>query len=242
MALAPLVHQLGHQLGTVCLHPAAAVANELLEPDALEPTPANSVPTLTPVDAPKRAGKKEAPPLDEYVPGLSPDNFNQRNGATPTQNSDAADQRKSQNTRRRVERTLISDHGELVEKFVVVEEPADTVTETATNSAEVFLELSKHKAALLTPEEMAREVDSLRKELPELRATVQLREAVGKLKQLIGEHPQSQAAQRAKRMLDVETIPSGLTLPAIDDNGPFDSNPATQPKQTLEPVNSLPTY
>lgn len=155
VAVAPLVHQ----LGSACLHPAAAVAQEQLESSALQPTPDNKTRNQTPK------------PGDE-LPGTSPK----------------------------------SDH-----------------------SAETFLELAKQKAALLSPEEMVREVESLRKELTELRATVQLREAVGKLKQLVGEHPQTQAAQRAKKMLETEAVPNRR-------NNHFDEfTPNLEPFQTTSP-------
>ena len=196
VALAPLVHQ----LGTACLHPAAAVAQEQLEPHVLLPAIDNKTPTVIPVGIPKGAadGKR-----DVFSLGLGPDDFNKRiggngNGPTPQKNS------------------LPQRGDELIR-----------VTETATSSAEEFLELSKQKAELLTPEEMAHEVDSLRKELTELRATVQLREAVGKLKQLIGEHPQSQAAQRATRMLEAEIAPNSRKNSSPSDVGldPFFSSP-----------------
>ena len=79
----------------------------------------------------------------------------------------------------------------------VESEPGDLVTQ--------FLRLSQQKARLLNPEELMREVEALKQELVELRATVELRAAEQQLQKLIGEHPQSKAAEKAKRMLDAVT-------------------------------------
>ena len=172
VALAPLVHQ----LGSACLYPAAAVAQEQLEPHVLLPAVESKSPPQNTDGTPRRAANGK---VDEFSPGLEPDGFNKRNDGkekprAPQNNSPFQP----------------NDGSEI---------------ETATN-AEVFLELAKQKAALLSPEEMTREVESLRKELTELRATVQLREAVEKLKQLVSEHPNTKAAQRATRMLETETL------------------------------------
>ena len=65
-----------------------------------------------------------------------------------------------------------------------------------------YLDLAKQKAELLTPEELAHETQALRRELWELQATLKLRKAEQQLQQLIDEHPESNAAQRAKTLLD----------------------------------------
>lgn len=111
------------------------------------------------------------------------------------------------------------------------------------DSADAFLELAKQKAALLTPEELAREVESLRKELTELRATVQLREAVEKLKQLVGEHPQTDAARKATRMLETEAAPMRGTNRVRSDVFDDDFSPSVipTPPRTPRSTNGLPT-
>ncbi|WP_010585167.1 hypothetical protein [Schlesneria paludicola] len=66
---------------------------------------------------------------------------------------------------------------------------------------EVYLELIKSKLSLMTPEELQHETDALRGELFELQATEKLREAERKLEEVIEQHPQTMAAQRARNML-----------------------------------------
>ena len=177
VALAPLVHQ----LGTVCLHPAAAIAEDRTVPGPFEPASNQASPSTKKVEDPQPSDNKPG----QKSPGAG--------GSTA-------------------------------------------------NSAESFLELSKQKAALLTPEEMTREVERLDTELNELRAGIQLREAVGKLKQLTVLYPNSQAAKRATKMLEAETAPTGGIEfnPSLRESDPFSAPERAKPQ--LAPKNSLPTY
>lgn len=123
-------------------------------------------------------------------------------------------------------------------------QPASRESGLAGASTETFIELAKQKAVLLTPEELAREVESLRKELTELRATVQLREAVGKLKQLVGEHLRTDAAQKAARMLETQAAPLRGTNRRPSDvfEDSFSPSVIPSPQRTPRSTNSLPTY
>ena len=92
-----------------------------------------------------------------------------------------------------------------------------------------YLSLAKQKAQLLTPDELAHETQILRRELLELQATLKLRKAGQQLQQLIDEHPESGAAQRAKALLNVLHNPRS--------NSTFESPeliPA--PEEDFEPV------
>ena len=82
---------------------------------------------------------------------------------------------------------------------LVEEQPADDQP----NPVADYLDLAKQKAQLLTPDELVRETQVLRRELLELQATLKLRKAEQQLQQLIDEHPESGAAQRAQTLLDV---------------------------------------
>ncbi len=88
--------------------------------------------------------------------------------------------------------------------------------EIEANPQDVYLELVRQKIQLLTPEELGRETQSLRMELLELQATRKLREAERQLQQLILEHPGSQAAARAKNMLE-----KGPALRPVPDEATF---------------------
>ena len=77
VALAPLVHQ----LGSACLYPAAAVAQEQLEPHVLLPAVESKSPPQNTDGTPRRAANGK---VDEFSPSLEPDGFNKRNGPTPT--------------------------------------------------------------------------------------------------------------------------------------------------------------
>lgn len=104
--------------------------------------------------------------------------------------------------------------------LVVIEPPSD--------AKEVYLELINQKIGLLTPEELARETETLRKELVELQASRILREAESKLQRLIDEYQGSGAAQRARTMLEsVRSRQRGST------NGdPFEeSQPSNETRQ-----------
>ena len=80
---------------------------------------------------------------------------------------------------------------------LIVIQPA----EDNSNPQSIYLELAKQKALLLTPEELVRETELLRRELVELEANHKLRDAERLLQQLIDEHPGSGAAERALIML-----------------------------------------
>ena len=71
------------------------------------------------------------------------------------------------------------------------------------NPVAIYLDLAKQKAELLTLEELTHETQVLRQELLELQATLKLRKAEQQLQQLIDEHPESGAAQKAKMLLEV---------------------------------------
>lgn len=64
-----------------------------------------------------------------------------------------------------------------------------------------YLELIQQKVKLLTPEELNQEIQKLRAELVELESAKKMREIVRELEQLIAEHPESRAAERARQML-----------------------------------------
>jgi hypothetical protein len=78
---------------------------------------------------------------------------------------------------------------------------ADEFSDDVVDPKEVYLELVRKKADLLTPDELTRETLALRRELSELQATIKLRSAEQQLHKLIDEFPTSGAAERAKRML-----------------------------------------
>ena len=69
------------------------------------------------------------------------------------------------------------------------------------DAKQVYLDLVKSKLSLMTPEELQQETEALRGQLFEMQATEKLREAQRKLEELINEHPQTTAAQRARNML-----------------------------------------
>ena len=87
----------------------------------------------------------------------------------------------------------------LSQERLVEEQPADDQP----NPVAIYLNLAKQKAELLTPDELAHETQVLRQELLELQATLKLRKAQQQLQQLIDEHPESVAAQKAKMLLEV---------------------------------------
>lgn len=66
---------------------------------------------------------------------------------------------------------------------------------------QIYLDLIKSKLSLMTPEELQRETDELRGELFEMQATEKLRDAERKRQEVIEQHPQTTAAQRARNML-----------------------------------------
>lgn len=120
----------------------------------------------------------------------------------------------------------------------VEEQPVDDQP----NPVAIYLDLAKQKAELLTPEELAHETQALRRELLELQATLKLRKAEQQLQQLIDEHPESNAARRAKTLLEVLRNPIDPNLiygtpeltPTPDDD--FAPVPQRTRTTTAEPV------
>ncbi len=88
------------------------------------------------------------------------------------------------------------------------EQPADE----RPNPVADYLSLAKQKAELLTPDELTHETQVLRRELLELQATLKLRKAEQQLQQLIDEHPESNAARRAKTLLEILRNPIDANL------------------------------
>ena len=71
---------------------------------------------------------------------------------------------------------------------------------------QMFLELARKKAQLLSPEELDREIQRMQVELTELEATKKLRSIERELEILIEQFPQSRAARRAGRMLQTRSL------------------------------------
>ena len=110
------------------------------------------------------------------------------------------------------------------------------------NPVAIYLDLAKQKAELLTPDELAHETQVLRQELLELQATLKLRKAEQQLQQLIDEHPESGAAQKAKMLLEVLRNQIHLTpiygspqmTPIPDDDfAPVPHRTRTQPPEPI---------
>ena len=100
------------------------------------------------------------------------------------------------------------------------------VVEPAPNDPQsVYLDLARQKAQLLTPEALERETQLLRKELVELQATQKLKDAEAQLQRVIEEHPNTTAAERARRMLQSMGPP---LVPIPDD--PFGKNEYRRPQ------------
>jgi hypothetical protein len=95
------------------------------------------------------------------------------------------------------------------------------------NLSSQFVELSNQLAKLKLKrthsQRLALEVETLKKEISDQEAGLKLEEAQEQLKKIMNEHPESPAAQSAKRMLETGTYP-----------------PVIAPG--LVPVNALPTY
>ena len=129
------------------------------------------------------------------------------------------------------------------EDLDLFENPSLTVTETESGHSdgpevdneidhkEVYLELARKKAELLTPDELTRETLVLQKELTELQATLKLRTAEEQLHKLIDEFPKSAAAERAKQMLR-----SGLRpVPTFESAPRAVPLPESQPEDVFRP-------
>lgn len=112
----------------------------------------------------------------------------------------------------------------------------DEFSDDDVDPKEVYLELVRKKADLLTPDELTRETLALRRELSELQATIKLRSAEQQLHKLIDEFPTSGAAEQAKRMLrgglhpvpTFERAPHVVPLPAEEIFGPTTVDPVLQ--------------
>jgi|GEM_PF-6750590 len=114
------------------------------------------------------------------------------------------------------------------------------------DSQQEYLNLIQQKVKLLTPDELNGEIKKLRLELVELESAKKMREIVRQLEELIEQHPQSRAAERARLMIQdrapdysrsggryapvdsdsdlIETVrPKRTTVPVPDDNNPFES-------------------
>ena len=101
------------------------------------------------------------------------------------------------------------------------------VVDRVPDRGDVYLELVKQKIELLTPDELARETEILRKELAELQAAQKLREAERKLEELIDAFQGSSAAERARVMLEAGRQPKN---PART----FDDNPFDVPRKKMQ--------
>lgn len=113
---------------------------------------------------------------------------------------------------------LFESTGSLLPRAVVAQDKeflAVQSEDTPSDPKQAYLELVKQKLQLLTAEEIAEEVRALQQELVERQATKKLRDAVRQLNELIEEHPNSRAANRAQQMLNSE---EPLRAPTFDPN------------------------
>ena len=69
---------------------------------------------------------------------------------------------------------------------------------------DLYLKLINKKLQLISPDELANEIQKLRMELAEREAFRKLEQAKQQLQDLIDQHPNSRAAQNARRMLQLE--------------------------------------
>jgi hypothetical protein len=88
---------------------------------------------------------------------------------------------------------------------VQVREEADK-SDLATQYVKLSTQLLNHKLQRLTSQELATQVEALKTEVSNLDANRKLVEARLQLIKVMQDHPQSPAAQDAKRMLDAEAI------------------------------------
>ena len=103
----------------------------------------------------------------------------------------------------------------------------------------LYLRLIQKKLQLISPDELANEIQKLRMELAEREAFRKLEQASQQLQDLIDQHPNSRAAQNARRMLQVER-----RVPREEDDGNpggFNPNPGyttgvPEPDEDVQPV------
>lgn len=119
------------------------------------------------------------------------------------------------------------DHQDLIVIEPVPEIPAE-------DPQSIYLELCRRKAKLLAPKLLEREIQVLREELIDLQATQRLRDVESQLQRLIDEHPESNAAQRARLMLEYslrKPVPAGGLRPLQRDED-FESDPFPTPENS----------